>query len=98
MTEALNADLRVLARTIADRVAGRDAIEDVVVEPEVDDLGRETHRFVFRFSSTLSPEDLGRIRSELHFGVRDALIARGEETPPVIRLLDHQDWDRRLRA
>lgn len=90
--------LERMARDVAEEVAGPGVFADVAVEPAVDSLDRATHLFTFLVTPEAAARPLGEARLRLGMGLRDRLLARGRETPPLIRVLDREDWARFRRA
>lgn len=91
-------DLEALARRVAHDAPGRDAIEDVAVAEAEDALGRSAPVISFLIGPDFAHGPLGGVRTDLRRRLRDGLLERGEEVPPIIRFFAREDWERVPRA
>lgn len=88
-------ELEVLALDVANGVAGHGAVDQVEVVQGEDSLDRPAYFFTFLLDERQSRMRVGLIRTRLIQRLRAELFARGDEHFPVIRLLDHADWEKR---
>jgi hypothetical protein len=89
--------LEQLGRDAAISIAGEEAVQRVEVVPG-ERLDRPVYYFSFLIDKERSRLRQGLLLSRLVQRLGDELTLRGDERRPVIRLLDHADWDQRWRA
>ena len=89
------ARLTQIAREAAEGLAGKAAVQEVEVVTSTDSLYRPVYWFSFLIDKTRTSESLGHIHTRLMQALLDRLESDGDEHLPMVRILDHRDWQRR---
>jgi hypothetical protein len=98
MRDAAKMDMKLLqrlGREAAEHVAGADAVEQMEVAPAPDWDDTPSYLFTCLINPDRAKATPGEILIRTGIRLRDALIARGDEHNPMIRLLDRADWEQR---
>lgn len=98
MYDPANSEIQQLARGIAEELAGPDAVKGVEVEKTVDLYDRPACRLSLLIDSAETWKTVGMFRIKLGIRLRDALEAQHDTHELLFRILDRNDWPRRIHA
>ena len=97
MTELHLQDLERIGLLAAQDVIG-DGVDEVEVRPGVDVDHRPAYFITYRFHDEDDRTRASLLRIRLSQAIRDALINRGDQGYPYVRLLGDRDWALRGNA
>ena len=99
MTELSDAELEQIGRNAAEEEAGSGAVLRVQVEYGLGSIGEPAYFFSFVIDRDLAlPHPPGMLYLEIDGKIRDALIARGDETYPFMKIITPAEWNNRAHA
>jgi hypothetical protein len=99
MTELSDAEVEQIGRDAAEDVAGAGAVLRVQVTPGLGSIDEPAYFFSFVIDPGLArPHPPGMLHLEIDGKIRDALIARGDETYPFLTIITPAEWNHRAHA
>lgn len=99
MAELLDAEVEQIGRDAAEEVAGARAVLHVQVEPGLGSIGEAAYFFSFVIDRDIAlPHPPGMLYLEIEDKIRDALIGRGDETYPFLKIITPAEWNNRAHA
>jgi hypothetical protein len=98
MSDLRETDVLEIGREAALRLLGRDRVQQVTVAAYPDTTDDPAYHFMIIARQDPDPRNASRIRGELRMAIRDALLNRGDESYPYIRILSPEDWETVKRA
>jgi hypothetical protein len=98
VSQTSTTDLSQLGREAAQHVAGVGEIEKVSVSFGHDSADQPALYFSFLIDQGQDRQRTGVVHTRLIQKLRDALLARGYEQYPIVRVLSRADWERQFGA
>jgi hypothetical protein len=98
MSDSATKDLEKIGLEAARELGGEGAVQNVEVAPGLDSLDRPVYWFTYLLDEARLRLGLGRFYVRLIQALQEALIARGDEHFPMIRLLNSTDWEKHRNA
>lgn len=81
-----------LSRQAAEAVVGEGVIDQVEVRDSLTASDEPAYEVYYRIDMDRSPLGPGMTLIRLTQHLRDSLLERGDETRPIVRLLNENDW------
>ena len=98
MSEHIELDLEQFGRTLAQEVAGTEAVEQVEAAEGEDWTNKPAYYFAFLIDEKRPPSLGFSLSARISMRLRDELVARGDYRMPFVRVLSHKEWDKRGRG
>jgi hypothetical protein len=98
MSDLRETDVLEIGREAAARLLGAASVQHVSVVARPDSTDDPAYYFMIVADQDPDGREASRRRGALGMAIRDALIERGDETYPYIRIVDRADWGKVMGA
>ncbi len=94
MSDLRETDVLEIGREAALRLIGHDRVQQVTVAAYPDTTDNPAYHFMIIARQDPDPMKASLIRRDLGMTIRDALLNRGDESYPYLRILSPEDWEK----
>jgi|GEM_PF-3529908 len=98
MSEHIDLDLEQIGRTVAQEVAGNLTVEQAEAAEGEDWTGKPAYYFAFLIDEKRERPPGLSLSGRISMRLRDELAARGDYRMPFVRVLGHNNWEKRGRG